>query len=137
MYRINSQEKKVKYRAAILATTLLLLAAASAFLLFFRNTNKKEAYTAYLYQNGSLLQTIDLAAVTEPYSFTVKAPDGGFNTIAVRHNAIGMTDADCPDKLCVAMGYTDKSLLPIVCLPHGLVIEVKVTEDVATDVISY
>lgn len=137
MQKTTTLEKKVRYRAAILTATLLLPAALSAFLLFFHNTHKKEAYTAYLYQNGSLLQTIDLAAVTTPYSFTVQAPDGGFNTIAVRHNAIGMTDADCPDKLCVAMGYTDKSLLPIVCLPHELVIDVKATEDVATDAVSY
>lgn len=137
MHRTNTLEKKVLYRAAILFGTLLLLAVLSAFLLFYRNTNKKEAYTAYLYQNGSLLQTIDLAAVTTPYSFTVQAPDGGFNTIVVRHNSIGMTDADCPDKLCVAMGYTNKSLLPIVCLPHGLVIEVKAAEDMKPDIISY
>lgn len=137
MCRTNTLEKKILYRAAILLGALLLLAVLSLFLLFYYNKNKKASYTAYLYQNGSLLKTIDLAAVTTPYSFTVQAPDGGFNTIEVRHNAIGMADADCPDKLCVAMGYTDNSLLPIVCLPHGLVIEVKTVKDVEPDIISY
>ena len=35
-----------------------------------------------------------------------------------------MTDADCPDKLCVKTGRISKTGETIVCLPHRVVVEI-------------
>ncbi|MFR4337598.1 MAG: NusG domain II-containing protein [Lachnospira pectinoschiza] len=35
-----------------------------------------------------------------------------------------MTDADCPDKLCVKTGMISKTGETIVCLPHRVVVEI-------------
>ncbi|MER2149274.1 MAG: NusG domain II-containing protein, partial [Ruminococcus sp.] len=32
-------------------------------------------------------------------------------------------EADCPDKTCVRMGWLNRAAMPVVCLPHHLVIE--------------
>jgi len=80
------------------------------------------ANTAELYQNGVLLCTVPL---DEDTRFTVPAPDGGSNTVAVSGGRIRVEQADCPDKLCVKQGWSRTEGYPIVCLPHGLVIQPK------------
>ncbi len=132
--------KNPGFRAILLSVFLILLFGASLLYLFWVRSAHTGRLTAYIYQNGTLLTTIDLSAVTETYSFTVDSPDGGYNTIEIKPGAIGIKEADCPDRLCVLMGYADSSLLPIVCLPHGLVIEIKeqaAAPGISPDALSY
>lgn len=115
---------KQNMRALTLGFILLTLLALSLFFIFFSAKKHNEPLTARIYQGGELISTIDLSAVTESYSFQIDAKNGGFNIIEVCPGAIGIQDADCPDRLCVNMGYSAGTLLPIVCLPHELVIEI-------------
>ncbi len=124
-------------RAFLLVLLLLVLCGISLFYILIQRQPHVSMLQANIYQDGVLLQTIDLQTVSEPYTFVVEAKDGGRNTISVRLGGIGICDADCPDKLCVKMGYADSSLLPIICLPHSLVIEVKETEENSVDGVTY
>ncbi|MDE5952038.1 MAG: NusG domain II-containing protein, partial [Acetatifactor sp.] len=66
------------------------------------------------------------------------AADGGYNVIEVSPGSIAIIEADCPDKLCVLQGPIADSLLPITCLPHRLVIELKPSgDDAAPDAVAY
>jgi hypothetical protein len=112
-------------RAILLSIILLIILTAGSIFLYLRYTDTAEHYTAYLYQNGTLLETIDLSTVTEEYSLTIISETGGRNQILVQPGAISVTDADCPDLICVHQGTIRNNLLPITCLPHGLVIELK------------
>ena len=79
------------------------------------------AVTARITLDGELYREIDLRAVTVPYEFTIET-ESGSNTVRVEHGRIAVISADCPDKICVQRGWAEDSLLPIVCLPHRLVI---------------
>ena len=46
--------------------------------------------------------------------------------------AICISEASCPDKICVGQGYISNSLVPITCLPHKLVIELR-ADNAASD----
>ena len=48
----------------------------------------------------------------------------GTNTVVVEGGEIRVSEADCPDKICVNMGGVSRSGETITCLPHKLVIEV-------------
>jgi len=48
----------------------------------------------------------------------------GHNTVTVRGGTISVTEADCPDKVCVRTGAISGGTVPIVCLPHRLEIRV-------------
>ena len=48
--------------------------------------------------------------------------EGQVNRIEIRDHRIHVLEADCPDQVCVDMGWLD-SAAPIVCLPHHLVIQ--------------
>ncbi len=114
--------------ACLLSGCILLLLTACLLILFLRRHTAQDpdtTYTAYLYQDGQLLQTIPLSQLAEPRRFTVEAPAGGYNTIEVSCQGISIAEADCPDQICVLQGTITDSMLPITCLPHRLVIELK------------
>lgn len=51
------------------------------------------------------------------------AYQGHINTVQIQDHRIRVLSADCPDQTCVNMGWLSSSKMPIVCLPHRLVIE--------------
>lgn len=49
---------------------------------------------------------------------------GGSNTFSIRDGKVDMTDADCPDGICVRHAAVFRTRESIVCLPHRLVVEI-------------
>ena len=107
---------------------LLLLGAALLFgalglLLLNRSA---EGSVVQILQDGAVIREIDLSRVWEEESFEITAPDGGVNTVTVRPGGICVSDADCPDRVCVDHGWLSAGeAAPIVCIPHRLVIQAK------------
>ena len=109
-------------------TWIVLIAAAAAVLALLSwllLTNRREGPVVEVMQDGGVLREIDLSAVTEEYSFEVEWPGGGSNTLRVQSGRICVSEADCPDKICVSHGWLSDQATPIVCLPHRLVIQIK------------
>lgn len=71
--------------------------------------------------NGEVIRTVDLMTAENQ---TLDIPCGAYhNTVEIQNHRIRVSDADCPDRTCVRMGWLSSSGMPIVCLPHHLVIE--------------
>ena len=121
-------KKKIQPLPILLGAALTLLAAISLLLILLPQ-NRAAGYTADIYQSGKLLTSIDLSAVSQPYTFTVTGENGCTNEIEVRPDQIGIISADCPDKLCVHQGFISDSRLPITCLPNRLVIQLCPTDE--------
>ena len=49
---------------------------------------------------------------------------GGTNLLVIADGSASVTEADCPDALCVGMGKISRTGQSIVCLPHQVVVEV-------------
>ena len=71
--------------------------------------------------DGETVYTADLRTA-EDTVFDV-AYQGHINTVEIQDHKIRVKEADCPDQTCVRMGWLSSSSMPIVCLPHKLVIE--------------
>lgn len=120
----KAAEKKNKSTAVLIVITVVMLVftgLASLWIVTKKNENK----TAYIYQQDKLIYTIDLNRVEESYRITIEGNDGCENIIEVRHGEIGIISADCPDKVCVDMGFIGDGLVPVVCVPNGIMIVVK------------
>ncbi len=115
--------KKARMLSCFLCV-LALVSVASVFL-FIQYAKNQNPMIAEVYQNGNLITSIPLNNVEEPYSFTVHAENGRSNVIEVHRGAIGIITADCPDQICVHQGFIKNSILPITCLPHRLVIQIR------------
>ena len=81
---------------------------------------KQEADRVEIVQDGTVLYELDLAG-EEDRVFDVEY-EGRVNRIEIRDHQIHVLEADCPDQVCVNMGWLD-SAAPIVCLPNHLVIQ--------------
>ncbi len=113
----------IRKRALLLGTGLLIILLVSCIFIYLRYRDTSANYTACIYQQGILVEQINLSSVTEEYTLTFYAPDGGKNVVRIAPDGIAITEADCPDLLCVHQGTIRNDLLPITCLPHQLVIE--------------
>ena len=50
--------------------------------------------------------------------------NGGTNTLEIKNGRARMTEADCPDRICVKEGWVSRMGECITCLPNKLVVEV-------------
>ena len=108
--------KSNRFWIAVLGGVILVSIATMLML------RKAPANVARIFQEGAQIKRLDLSAVTEPYSFTVES-GAGINIIAVENGRIRVLEADCPDGLCVRQGWISSGSMPIVCLPHELIIQ--------------
>lgn len=109
-------------RTKVILLLLLAAAAVSAAYILFRDRGT-EAPTARVTRDGVLLEEIDLNRVDAPYSLIFE-DGGGTNTVLVEKGRVRVSEADCPDQICVRQGWISDSVIPIVCLPHRLMIEI-------------
>ena len=98
---------------------IILISIAAAILL--RQTPMTKALVI---QDGATIETLDLSAVNEPYAIIVENGEE-LNIISVERGRIRVTEANCPCGSCVRQGWISDGYLPIVCLPHRLVIKLE------------
>lgn len=53
----------------------------------------------------------------------------GHNRIVIENGRVSITQADCPDQLCVKQGTISRSGQSIVCLPNQVVVSVQAKQD--------
>ena len=106
---------------------LVILIAASVLSLFVMNANRlmprHGTVIAKIYQSGECIYSIDLSAVTAEYTIQI----GGeiTNTVTVGSGRICISDATCPDHVCVRQGWITNEIVPIVCLPNKVIIQIE------------
>jgi hypothetical protein len=118
--------EKMKNLAAALGLLAVALCGIVIFLLL--RAGGTGGRIAVISVDGVELRRIDLGAVGEPYDIPVTT-DWGSNVIHVEKGAISVTQSDCPDHICMQMGkLRTGGGLPIICMPHRLVIELEGTD---------
>ena len=95
------------------------MAAFAAYVIpaFFRSD---EAGEVSVYQDGVLLYQYSLE---EDQTITVSSPEG-YNLLLIDESEVRVTDADCPDQLCIRQRAISRKGESIICLPHKLVIQI-------------
>lgn len=109
--------KNIKIWFVLLAVILAIGIIGSVLVL-----QKSESSIVEIVQDGEVLYRLDLSAYKKSETIEI-AYNGGKNTVLIENGKICMSHADCPDQTCVNMGWLQSSSLPIVCLPHHLVIQ--------------
>lgn len=107
---------KYKIIGGIIAAVFLIGVIGSVIVLTAKPKN-----TVRIVSDGEVLYTVDLNTADD--DTIVIERDGHENTVEIRDHRIRVRDADCPDRTCVKMGWLKSGSMPIVCLPHRLVIE--------------
>ncbi len=118
---------KTKTWILLFSGLAVLCAVLSVWLL----SGRIEVQTAQVLSDGAIVQTVDLS---QDQTFTVEF-QGGYNTIRVENGKIFVTDASCPDKICIRHGPAAGGA-PIVCLPNKLVVQFQGTDSSNADAIT-
>lgn len=91
---------------------------------------------AEIYQDGTLIQTVDLSQIDTPQTIPIYGEHGEENIVLAAHGSIRMQSANCPDQLCVRQGSIQNAMIPIVCLPHRVVIRILGDHDDGADIVT-
>ncbi len=115
-----------KNRRATLVRDLILIAVllclGIGLLVVSRSHNRTGAYAVVMVQNQE----------TARYSLAVDGVydiNGGTNTIEIKDGRVRMTEAVCPNHLCIRQGWIRFENQSIVCLPNRLSVIVRGTDD--------
>lgn len=111
-----------KKKVILIAAAVVLITAFAVYVIFALNA-KSDKRLAEITVDGEVIRVIDLSTAPDE-TFTVESGYGS-NTVTVKSGTISVTEASCPDKICVEHGELRTELLPIVCLPNKLVITLK------------
>ena len=106
--------------AGLLALILVLAAAAGAIVYFFLPGGTQVLVTV----NGTPYGTYPLDTDT---TVVIGPEDGSWhNTLVIENGRAWVSESDCDNQICVhTPALTEDTIGIIVCLPHGVVVELK------------
>ena len=118
---MNKQESGKRKRDALLLI-FLLAGAAAIFIILFAVRGCGSGRKAVIKVDGNIIRECD---INRDETIEVSGYNGGHNIVVIKDGQVSVTDADCPDKVCVDTGKINAPGQTIVCLPHRVVVEVK------------
>ena len=124
--RSKALDNKVRLKRDIILVLSMVIIAAAAFLIINFAVKKDGSY-AVIKVDGNVIKTLDLNSGET--TIEVNGYQGGVNKVVINDGKVSMTEADCPDELCVKTGKISRVGETIVCLPQRVVVEIKGSQD--------
>ena len=113
----------------ILICAFLILIATR----LWQRNNTSDAARVTVTIDGKLYGSYPL---NEDYQEKITLPDGSYNMLQIKEGKATVTEASCPDKICVnhrAIHYSEET---IVCLPNKVVVRIEGGDDSGVDAIT-
>lgn len=106
----------------IIFLAVLIVGFGAGFAWTWFSQEKTPGTAALIQVDGETTTRLELSKDTQ---ITVGDPDGDYNRVVVKDGAVSVTEANCPDKVCVDTGAVSGAGEVIACLPHKLIITVE------------
>lgn len=100
----------------------VILAAAVLLFLGAKLMHKSPAEIVEVSVDGKVVETLDLAKDQE---LTIDSVSGGTNHLIIKDGEAWVSEATCPDKICVHQGKIHLDGEIIVCLPNKMTAQIK------------
>lgn len=117
----NNSQKNRKLRNDIILAVAIILIAAAGLLLFVMN--RETGSTVSVKIDGKQTASYPLSENIEVPIITGEN-DEHINILTIKDGKASISEADCPDKICVKTRPVSFVGETVVCLPHKLVIEI-------------
>lgn len=115
-------EQRGKKNDIILIGVILIMALATyAGMNFLQGANTHNAEAVVLIDGEEYGRFPLNADVTK----RIELPDGGYNVLEIKEGKADVTEASCPDGICVSHRAVSKQNQSITCLPNKLVVEIQ------------
>ncbi len=109
----------MKRNDLILLTVLLV--AGIAFWGGYRAFHSREGACVAIEIDGVGYETLPLSEDTQ---LEIPGAGGGTNILTIREGQASITEADCPDRLCVHQPAISRDGESLICLPHKVIVKV-------------
>lgn len=123
---LNSMKKN---DVILIGVILIVALAAFGGISWYSEKNTKEA-EAVIYVDGEEQGRYPLNQDT---SVRVSLEDGNYNLLEIKDGQADITEASCPDKVCVDHRPVKNQGESLVCLPHKVVVEIENGEEAKID----
>lgn len=117
---MKDTSRRLPFKTAdlILVGGLLVVAAV---LFFTLSRWSADGHTVEVQVDGVPVTTLPLDTDT---TFVIDGADGGHNTLVIADGRASVTEATCPDGVCVRHRAIDRAGQSIICLPNKVVVKV-------------
>ncbi len=115
------EQKKTKNDIILIGAILVLALLAYAGMTFFQSPNTHDAEAVVLIDGmeyGSFPLDTELVE-------RIELANGAFNVLEIKDGKADVTDASCPDGICVNHRAVSRQKQSITCLPNKLVVEIR------------
>ena len=126
------EEKKTKNDLLLIGGALVLALVAYLIMTFFQGQATHNA-KAVVTIDGKWYGSYSLAEDTIE---KIELPDGSYNMLEIKEGKADITEASCPDKICVNHRDISKRGESITCLPNKVIIEIRNGESSDLDAIT-
>lgn len=121
----------MKKNDIILIAVLLAAALLTAVgMRIWQMNNTRDAVKVVVTIDGQVYGTYPL---DEDRTERIELPDGSYNILTISDGYADVTEASCPDQICVKHNHIKYSKESIVCLPNKVVVTVEGGEDSEID----
>ena len=110
-----------KATKAILAVLVLAVIASGAWI--FLGKSGAENPRVVIEVDGEIFADYDMDEVKG--IIPISTENGGENRVWVQEDLVFMDSANCPDQTCVKQGVIKDGTVPIVCLPHKVIVRIE------------
>lgn len=115
----NTENRAPGKRELVLAAGILL--TALLLLLINKFLHNDPAVFVEISIDGIPVETLDLKNDQE---YTIKNDGGGTNILIIKNGEAWVTEASCPDKICIHQGKISRDGEMIVCLPNRMIVKI-------------
>ena len=117
----------MKKNDVILIAALLVVALLTAGgMRIWQMNNTKDTANVVVTIDGEVYGTYPLS---EDRTERIELPDGSYNILVISDGYADVTEASCPDQICVKHNHIRYSKESIVCLPNKVVVTVEGGEE--------
>ena len=113
-----NNKSKIRYDIILIIGLLVITMVIAMAVRFTQKTGK----TVVVSVDGVEKYTFPL---DEDIEFKIEGYEGGTNYLVIKDGEAYLTEASCPDLLCVHMGKISSQGQSIICLPNRVVVEIR------------
>ena len=113
-----NNKSKIRYDIILIIGLLVITMVIAMAVRFTQKTGK----TVVVSVDGVVKYTFPL---DEDIVFKIEGYEGGTNYLVIKDGEACLTEASCPDLLCVHMGKISSQGQSIICLPNRVVVEIR------------
>lgn len=129
----QKRKKTAKKNDIVLIALILAVAVLFQFgIRIYQGTQTKEAVAVVKIGDTEYGRFL----LSETHTERIELPDGSYNLLEIRDGSADVTEASCPDGICVNHRAISRRGESIVCLPNAVVVEIENGEEAVLDAVA-